>query len=151
MVGRFRRGARTASVFWVRLRSISSRSEASQALPIMTSRMTAVAAMTIRKTARSLKKMRFFTFSSFSSFGRLEAVAGAAHGFQVARILRVGLDFFADAADVDIDRARGHIGGVAPDGVEQMVAAEDASLVAGEIVEQAKLGGGGRDQCCRAR
>ncbi len=48
-------------VFCVRLRSISVRSEASQAPPSMTSRMAAVAAMTIRKTARSLKKMRFFT------------------------------------------------------------------------------------------
>ena len=49
----------------MRLRSISVRSEASHAPPIMTSRVAAVAAMTMRKTARSLKKMRFFTFSSF--------------------------------------------------------------------------------------
>src|SRR5277367_3321735 len=65
-------------------------------------------------------------------FRRLEAVAGAADGFQVARVLRVGLDFFADTADVDVDRARSDVGGVAPDGVEQMIAGEDASLVARE-------------------
>ena len=51
----------------MRLRSISARSEASHALPSMTSRVAAVAAMTIRKTASSLKKMRFFTFSSAGS------------------------------------------------------------------------------------
>jgi hypothetical protein len=33
-------------------------------LPIMTSRITALAAMTMRKTARSLKKIRFFNFPS---------------------------------------------------------------------------------------
>ena len=90
--------------------------------------------------------MRFFTFSSFSSLGGLEAVAGAAHSLQVARILGVGLDFFANAAHVDIDGARGHIGSIAPDRVEKMVTAEDASLVAREIVEQAELGGSGRNQ-----
>src|SRR6266571_7436380 len=127
-------------VFWVRLRSISVRSEASQALPSITSRVAAVAAMTIRKTARSLKKMRFFTVSSF---GDLEAVSGAAHGFKVTRVLGVGLDFFANAADVDVDRARGDVGSVAPDGVKQMVAAEDASFVAGKIIEQSKFGGSG--------
>src|SRR5580765_4831739 len=142
------RGARSISTRWakrrvfcVRLRSISVRSEASHALPIMTSRVAAVAAMTMRKTARSLKKMRFFTFSSFgeagteeragnvnadqnpqpvaedatrmghppgggevvtvASFGGLEAVSGAAHGFQVTRVFGVGLDFFADAADIN--------------------------------------------------
>src|SRR5579872_3722987 len=131
-------------VFWVRLRSISVRNEASQALPIMTSRMTAVAAMTIRKTASSLKKMRFFNVSSSAilSLRGLEAVAGAAHGFQVAGIFRVGLDFFADAPDVHIDGARSHVGGIAPDGVEKVITREDASLVAGEEVEQAELGGG---------
>jgi hypothetical protein len=77
---------------------------------------------------------------------RFEAISGAAHGFQIARIFRVGLDFFADAADVNIDRTRRHVSGVAPDGVEQVVAAEDASLVAREVIEQAKFGGRGRDQ-----
>src|ERR1700686_2409316 len=102
----------------------------------MTSRITAVAAMTIRKTARSLKKMRFFTCSSFRG---LETVAGAAHGLEIARVLGVGLDFLADAADVDVDRARSDVGGVAPDGVKKVIAAEHASLVAREIIEQAEF------------
>src|ERR1051326_811245 len=161
------------------------RNEASQALPIIASRMTAVAAMTIRKTASSLKKMRFFTgltfqrtsysnprepcpqglkpealqrliaalkgCSSTNSFWDLEAVAGAADGFQVTGIFRVGLDFFANAANVDIDRARSYEGGVAPDGVEKVITREDASLVTGKVVEQAELGGGGGDHAAADR
>ena len=113
-----------------------------------------MAAMTIRKTASSLKKMRFFTCSfrtisssgSFPSFRGLETVAGAANGFQIARVLRVRLDFFADAANIDVDRARGHVGGIAPDGIEQVIAAENASLMAGKVIEQAKLRGRGGNQ-----
>src|SRR5580704_846558 len=127
-------------VFWVRLRSISWRSEVSHALPSTKSMVMAVAAMTSRKTARSLKKMRFFTLSSLRG---LEAVAGAAHGLEIAGIFRVGLDLLADAADVNVDRARGDVGGVAPDGVEKVIAGKHASLVAREIIEQAELGGGG--------
>lgn len=74
-----------------------------------------------------------------------ETVPGAADSFEVSRVLGVGLDFFADAADVDVDRARCNVGGVTPHGIEQVVAAEDASFVTGEIVEQAEFGGGGRD------
>ena len=81
----------------------------------------------------------------------LEAVAGAAHGFQIARVLRVGLDFFADAADIDIDRTRSDVGRVAPDGVEKMIAAEDASFMAGKVIEQAELGGGGGNRIAAAR
>ena len=80
------------------------------------------------------------------AFGNLEAVAGAAHGFEVARRLGVGFDLLADAADVDVDRARGDEAGVAPDGVEEVVAAEDAAGMAGEVVEQTELGGGGGDE-----
>src|ERR1700680_2170283 len=82
-------------------------------------------------------------FLMCSSFGGLEAVAGAAYGFQVARVFGVRFDFFANAADVDVDGTRSDVRGVAPHGVEKMVAAEDASLVAGEVIEQAELGGGG--------
>src|SRR5579863_5645650 len=98
----------------------------------MKSRVTAVAAITIRKAARSLKKIRLFTLASF---GGLEAVSGAAHGFEVAWVLGVGFNFFANAADVDVDRARSNVSSVAPDGVEQMISAEDASFVASEVVE----------------
>src|SRR5271157_269875 len=130
-------------VFWVRLRSISVRREASQALPSMRSRVTAVAAIAIRKAASSLKKMRFFTFASF---GDLETVTGAADRFEVARVLGVRLDFFPDTADVDINGTGSHIRSVAPDGVEQMVAREDTSAMAGKVIEQAELRGGGGNQ-----
>ena len=69
--------------------------------------------------------MRFFilgihpSLKSIVSFGDLEAVASAANGFQIARVLRVGLDLFADAANIDIDRARGDVRSIAPDGIEQ--------------------------------
>src|ERR1700758_2651203 len=128
------------SVFCVRLRSISARREASQAPPIMTSRIAAVAAITIRKTARSLKKMRSFTCSSFRG---LETVAGAAHSLQITRVLGIGLDFFTNASNVDVDRARRDVRCVAPDRIEEMVATENAPRMAGEVVEQAELGGGG--------
>lgn len=80
-----------------------------------------------------------------ASFGRLEAIAGATHGLKVTRILGIGFDFFPNAANVDIDGSRGHVGGIAPDGIEKVIAAEDAALVTGEIIEQAELGSGGRD------
>ena len=72
-----------------------------------------------------LKKMRSFIFSSF---GGLEAVAGAANRFQIARVLRVGLDLLADAANVDVDGTRRDVSGVAPDGVEKMVADNGVDL-----------------------
>jgi len=77
------------------------------------------------------------------SLGSLEAVTGAAHRLKIARVLRVGFDFFADAADVDVDGTRGDVGSVAPDGVEKMIAGKNAAEVAGEVIQQAKFGGGG--------
>src|SRR5579872_5300315 len=130
----------------MRLRSISARMDASHALPIKTSRMAAVAAITMRKTTSSLKKMRFFTLSSsriLRSLGSLEAVAGAANRFQVARIFGIGLDLFANAPDINIDRSRRYVSSVAPDRIQKMIAAEDASLVPGEVIEQAEFGRGG--------
>jgi len=69
-----------------------------------------------------------------------------AHRLEVARVLRIGLDFFPDAADVDIDRTGRYVGSVTPDGIEELVAGEDAAEVTGEVVEQTELGGGRRDQ-----
>src|SRR4051812_50205871 len=120
--------------------------------------MAAVAAITTRKIASSLKKMRFFTglvsepsshgCSSSPSFWRFKAVGGAAHSLEVAGIFRVGLDFLADAANVDIHRTWRDVGGVAPDGIEQLVAGEDAAFVAGQIKDTTEGTGGGG---CRRR
>ena len=59
-----------------------------------------------------------------------EAVADAAHGEDVRRLARVGLDLLAQVADVDVDRARLAVGRVAPDRLEQRLAAVDAAGVA---------------------
>src|SRR5271157_4443997 len=127
----------------MRLRSISERSEASQAPPNIRSNNTAAARMTTRKAAISFRKIPFLT--SFFSLWGLEAVTRAAHGLKIARVFGIGLNFFADAADVNIDRARSDVRGVAPNGIEKMIAGKDATKMAGEIIEQAKLGGSGRD------
>ena len=86
-----------------------------------------------------------------ASFGGLEAVSGAAHGFQVTRVFGVGLDFFADASDINVDGAWCDVGGVAPDGVKKVVAAEDASLVAGEVIEETEFRGGGGNRIAAHR
>src|SRR5277367_1134949 len=80
------------------------------------------------------------------SLGNFEAVSGATHGLKIARRLSVCLDLFADAAYVDVDGTGSNEAGVTPDGVEEMVAAEDPSRVPGEVVEQAELGGRGGDE-----
>src|ERR1700722_16155216 len=80
-----------------------------------------------------------------ADLGHLEAVACSAHCLEVAGVLGVGLDLLPDAPHVDIDGTGRDEAGIAPDRIEQMVAAEDAAGVAGQIVQQAKLcrGGGG--------
>ena len=145
----------------MRLRSISVRSEACQATADHDVENYGSARMTSKKAASSLRKIRFLTSRSHSvsfelilvslydHFRGLEAVAGAAHGFEVARVFRVGLDFFADAANVNVDRARGHVRSVAPDGIEKMIAGKNAAEVAGKIIEQAELGGGGGERFVR--
>jgi len=63
------------------------------------------------------------------ALGELEAIAGAAHGLQIARILRIDLDLLTNAANIDVYRAGRDKARVAPDGVEQAIAAEDAARV----------------------
>lgn len=81
--------------------------------------------------------------SASARLGHFETVPSTADGLQIARVFGVVLDLFANTADVDIDRTGRDKAGVAPDGIEQMVAAEDAAGMAGEIVEQAELSGSG--------
>ena len=61
--------------------------------------------------------------SRLLALGKLETIAGSAHGFQVARIFRIDLDLLTDAAHIHVHRARGDKAGVAPNGVQQVVAA----------------------------
>src|SRR6185437_298897 len=74
--------------------------------------------------------------------GNLESISGAAHGLQIAWIFRVRLDFLTDTAHVDIHRARSNKAGVAPNRIEEVVAAEDAARMPRQIVEQPEFGGG---------
>src|SRR5215472_8859440 len=70
-----------------------------------------------------------------NSLRRLEAISGATHGFKIARILRVRLDLFADATNIDINGAWRYIRRVAPHGVKKVIPAEDAAFVASKIIE----------------
>src|SRR5262245_32878662 len=56
-----------------------------------------------------------------------EAVADAAHGEQVLRVLRVGLELLAQVPDVDIDGAGVAVCRVAPDVFEQHFPGEHAA------------------------
>src|SRR5271157_2220765 len=100
--------------------SASTLPEASMTVARAPAAWASSAVISMRNAANNLKKMRFFTFASFGNF---ETVAGAADRLEVAGILRVGFDFLPDATDINIHGAGSHVGGVAPDGVEQMVAA----------------------------
>src|ERR1700720_937768 len=120
----------------MRLRSISERKEVSHAPPRRRSNITAAARMTTRKEAISLRKIPLLT--AFSLW-RLEAVARAPYRLQIARVFRVWFDFFPDAANIHVHRARGDVRGVPPNGIQQMVAGKDAAEMSREVIEQAKL------------
>src|SRR5208283_1208670 len=47
------------------------------------------------------------------------------------------------APNINVDRARGDVGSVAPNGIEEMIAGKDAAEMACEVIEQAKFGGRG--------
>src|SRR5579864_3261017 len=65
-----------------------------------------------------------------------EQVPGSANGFQVDRVLGVAFDFFAQAADVNVHAPRGHEAVRAPDGIEKLVARENAVRPRSQVVEQ---------------
>src|SRR5580658_3780560 len=54
-------------------------------------------------------------------------------------MLRIGFDFFAQAADVHVHAARGDEALGAPDSIEQLIASEDAIGTRREEIEQAKF------------
>src|ERR1700693_5127672 len=112
----------------MRLRSSSERREVSHAPPRRRSNITAAARMTTRKEGISLRKIQPLT--AFSLW-RLEAVAGAAYRLQIARVFRVWFDFFPDAANIHVHRARGDVRGVPTNGIQQMVAGKDTAGMCG--------------------
>jgi hypothetical protein len=77
-------------------------------------------------------------------------IAGAADGLQGAWIFGVGFDFLAQAADADVNTARGEELFAAPDGGEKLLASEDAARVRSEAVEKAEFEQAGGDGFVRA-
>src|SRR5712692_5010971 len=65
-----------------------------------------------------------------------EQVPGAANGLQVDGILGIAFDFFAQAADVDVHAARSDETIGAPDGIEKLVARENAVRPRSKVIEQ---------------
>src|ERR1700722_978675 len=57
----------------------------------------------------------------------------------------VQFDFFAEAADIDVYRSWCDEGSFFPDGVEQLIAGQDAAAMGGEIFQQTKFAHGGED------
>ena len=79
-----------------------------------------------------------------------EAVADAAHGEEELGLLGVALELLAQVADVDVDGARVAVLGVAPDVLEQGLAAEHPAGRAGEGAEDLELDVGDADLLARA-
>ena len=70
-----------------------------------------------------------------------EEVSSAADCFHEDGMLRIGFDFFAQAADVDVHAARSDEALGAPDGIEQLITSENAIGTGREEIEQAKFEG----------
>ena len=77
--------------------------------------------------------------------GNFETISDAAQGLEILRMAGIGLNLFAQAADVNIDRTRGDKGSLLPDGIEQLIAREDTAAVGGEIFEQAEFANRGKN------
>src|SRR4029077_12123546 len=78
-----------------------------------------------------------------------EPVADAGHGEDVVRTRGLRLDLPAQVPDVDVDDARLDGVFVAPDGVEDLLAAQDLAGVAGQEGEQVELRVGQLDLVAR--
>src|SRR4029077_7917464 len=68
-----------------------------------------------------------------------EHIPCAAHGLQEGGVVGVYLNFFPQAANVDIHAAGRHKTLGAPDGVQQLIAREHAVGARGQIIQQAKF------------
>src|SRR5487761_2568483 len=55
------------------------------------------------------------------AFRHLEAIPGAPHRFQIAGVLRIDLDLFANTAHINVHGTRCHEARVAPNRIQQMV------------------------------
>src|SRR5215469_1058921 len=75
----------------------------------------------------------------------LEAVADSAQGLQILGMARIALDFLAQAADVNIDRARRNKWSFLPHCIEQLIPGEDAASMRRKILKETELTHGGQD------
>src|SRR5689334_10542655 len=75
------------------------------------------------------------TFRIHSSSSH-EPVSGAVDSKEKSWLLRIGLEFLAQAHQVGVHCARGGITLIAPDLFEQAIAAEDLARMADEILQQ---------------
>src|SRR5690242_3893782 len=82
---------------------------------------------------------RFFTI--LRGIFTLEPVAQAAHVAQVLRVGRIVLNLAAQVRDVVVDNARAGIGVLAPDTVDELIAAQHAAAGADKQAEQLELDG----------
>ena len=75
-----------------------------------------------------------------------KTVACSTYSLQIARTFRIRFNFLTDTAHIDIDRAGSYKARVAPDGIKQMIPAEDTARVPGKIIEEPEFGSGGGSQ-----
>src|SRR5205807_10307917 len=77
------------------------------------------------------------------SFHDFKTIACAAHGFQILRLLRVLLNFFAQLSYVNIHRTRADEGGIAAYRIKQLVEGKNSAWTLRQIMEQPEFGSGG--------
>src|ERR1039458_9172807 len=68
-----------------------------------------------------------------------KAISGSAYGDDQARLLRGRLELFAQVADVNVDRARVAVCGIAPDRPQQLLAVEQPPGLVHQAGEQLEL------------
>ena len=81
----------------------------------------------------------------------MEEVPGAANSLQEAGIFRVGLDFFAQTADANVNAARRYERFAAPDSGEKFFASENAAGMRGQMIEKAEFEEAGGNESVRTR
>src|SRR5438105_4456207 len=76
------------------------------------------------KTSASLLLSEILICGAALALGVAKSVADAAYGEQILGVFRILLDLLAQVPDVDVNRARVPVGGIAPDPRQQHVASE---------------------------
>src|SRR5579859_2023992 len=100
------------------------------------------------KAANSRRAWKVWNYAPESDallFRNFKPVPDAPQSFEILRVVGVAFDLFAQAADVDVDRARSDKGSFLPDGVEKLIPRENTAAVCGEVFEQAKLSNGSQN------